>query len=360
MGERPTGADGADSADSGGDVVAGGAASETGVARVVLDQGWHGVVLRTAAAELTVLPEKGCDLVSFVDARTGVDVLFRAPWGIPPRATGAWNAVDEPQWLERYPGGWQVLCPNGGAASPAPGGGTWGFHGEASRIPWQVTGTGTDGDTAWLRAQTRLTAAPLRLDRTIRLTGAAVAITETLENTGPDAIGVMWSHHPAFGAPLLGAGARISTGAGTFVADELTPGTHLGSGARGAWPRVVAADSSTRDLSVVPGPGERVATFGYLTDLGPDGAWYEISNPRLGLGVRLSWDAAVWPHAWFWQEMHASPGHPWWRQAYVCAIEPASTIPGHGVAGAAGADLLHLTGGERRTATIAASLVEAG
>ncbi|VZO37968.1 aldose 1-epimerase [Occultella aeris] len=331
-----------------------------GVAAAALDGGWPALELRTHAASLTVLPEKGCDLVSFVDARTGVDVLFRAPWGIPPRASGAWNAADEPEWLERYPGGWQVLCPNGGAASPAPGGGTWGFHGEASRIPWQVTGTGTDGQAAWLTARTRLTAAPLRLQRTIRLDGAGVSITETCENTGPDPIGVMWSHHPAFGAPLLADGARITTGARTFLADAKSPGTHLSAGASGAWPLAVAADGSARDLSIVPGHDERVATFGYLTDLGTDGAWAEITNASLGLGVRLSWDETVWPHAWFWQELHASPGHPWWREAYVCAIEPASTIPGHGIAGAREEELLHLAGGESRTATIEATMFEPG
>ncbi|NJL95128.1 MAG: hypothetical protein HC915_16120 [Anaerolineae bacterium] len=45
----------------------------------------------------------------------------------------------------------------------------------------------------------------------------------------------------------------------------------------------------------------------------------------------LSWDKAAFPYAWYWQEMHSSPGYPWYKGVYVMAIEPASSIPGQGL-----------------------------
>ena len=101
------------------------------VRQVELEQGWTGLVLETDELSLTVLPEKGCDLLALVDRRTGVDVLWKTPWGMPPRGAGTWNAESESSWAECYPGGWQVICPNGGAG--ASGGSAGG--GDGARAP---------------------------------------------------------------------------------------------------------------------------------------------------------------------------------------------------------------------------------
>ncbi|ACQ79671.1 hypothetical protein Bcav_1413 [Beutenbergia cavernae DSM 12333] len=341
-----------------------------------LTRGWTGLVLRTAHAEVTLLPEQGCDVYAFVDRRTGVDVLWKTPWAMPPRGSGRWNAEDEPEWLERYPGGWQVLLPNGGAASRLPGDVTWGFHGEASRIPWEVVATGDDGGTGgpavadddgarlphdaapWAELTTRLTRSPLRLHRRVDLRGTTLGITESVTNTGPDPIEVMWSHHPAFGAPLIAEGTTIEAGARTVVADAREPGTDLVPGSRHDWPLARTRTGADVDLSVIPAAPR--ATLAYLTDLTGDAATVTIANAELDLGVTLRWDPTTFPHAWLWQELHAHPGAPWWREAYVCAVEPASTIPGHGIAHArdVGAPLHRIDAGATSTTRIEAVLVQ--
>ncbi len=62
----------------------------------------------------------------------------------------------------------------------------------------------------------------------------------------------------------------------------------------------------------------------------------------------------MFAQAWFWQEVHATAGYPWWRQVYVCAVEPATTIPGQGVDGAIRKDgkLLHLESLESQEVTL--------
>lgn len=331
------------------------------VAEEPLPGGWTGLVLRTELAEAVVLGEKGADILSLIDRRTGVDVLWKSPWSMPPKAQGRWNAEDEAEWLERYPGGWQVLCPNGGAAAEAvPGGPVWGFHGEASRIPWTVSEQSSDSQTAQVRLSTRLTRAPLRLSRHIVLDGARLTIEESVTTTGPDPIEIMWSHHPAFGAPLIGPSTRIATGARSVTADDLAPGTDLVPGAWSDWPLAAAANGAEVDLSRLPPAGEPRATFAYLHDF--EDAWCTISNADLDLGVALTWDRELFPYAWFWQELNATPGPPWWRQAYVTAIEPATTIPGQGIAAARdqGARLCSLAAEETTTTRIDAVLYQPG
>lgn len=307
-----------------------------------LGRGWQGLVLRTDRIELVLLPEKGCDLYALTDVRTGIDVLFKAPWGLPARDVPS-AADSQAAWLERYPGGWQLLVPNGGAES-----GSWGFHGEACLLPWAIESY----DESGAKLSTRLFRAPLAISRAFRLHDATVTLDETVTNTSPDPVEFMWSHHPAFGAPFVEAGCRLTTGARELVADDEAPGTMLAPGSRHPWPAVVGED----DLSVLPGPDQRRSQLAYLT--GFDEGRYTISNDRLGLGVEVTWPLDVFPNAWFWQEIHSTPGFPWWREAYVCAVEPASTIPGQGVeqARAKGGSLVGLAGGESRSVRLTARL----
>ena len=323
---------------------------------VELEQGWPGLELATPQARVQLIPELGCDIVSFVDARTGVDVLWRVPWGMPPRSTGPFSAATETEWGERFPGGWNVLCPNGGAATPAPGGTTWGFHGEAALLPWTVLGHGGDGETAWAELQVRLIRAPLRLHRRLELVGSSLALTETLTNLSPVPIEVMWSQHPSFGGPLVAAGTRIETGAKVTETDDTLVHGDLQAGSRGQWPYAPGRLRGDVDLSVVPD----IATsrLVYLSDF--DLGWARLVNDQLGLAARLEWDARVYPSAWLWQELRHSPGHPWWQMAYVTAIEPGTTYPGQGleVAKAKGGTPLRLAGGEERVVTVGLSTEE--
>lgn len=326
------------------------------MSEVTLEQGWPGLRLETPQAQVDLIPELGCDIVSFVDTRTGVDVLWRVPWGMPPRSSGPFSAPTETEWGERFPGGWNVLCPNAGAATPAPGGTTWGFHGEAALLPWTVLGSGVDGEQAWAELQVRLIRAPLQLHRRLQLIGSALVVTETLTNLSPVPIELMWSQHPSFGAPLVAPGTRIETGASITETDDLVTGGDLEPGTTGRWPHARGGDGSDVDLGVVPDLA--TARLVYLS--GFESGWARLVNDDLGLAARLEWDAEVYPSAWLWQELRHTPGHPWWQQAYVTAIEPGTTYPGQGlaVAKAKGGTPLVLEGGEQRVVTVGLSTEE--
>jgi galactose mutarotase-like enzyme len=69
--------------------------------------------------------------------------------------------------------------------------------------------------------------------------------------------------------------------------------------------------------------------MGYLTDFTRGHA--VIRNPRLGLSVALDWDSTLFPHAWYWLECNAARDFPWYRSAYVLAIEPATSMPAQGI-----------------------------
>jgi hypothetical protein len=273
--------------------------------------------------EVVLLPGKGADIYAVVDRASGVDVLFKTPWGWrDPRAVPPLGDSQR-DWLARYPGGWQVLVPNAGPARQVDGA-VWGYHGEAAVVPWRVLRA--DDGSAELCVD--LTSAPLRLTRTVSLAGPVLRVREEVRNLGPDPVPLMWVHHPAFGAPFIDEHARIEVAARTVVTDAEEPGNLLPANQVASFPVVRDVDGVVHDLRVAPGPTVPRSVFAALADF--DTPAFTITSPTVGFGVRVDWDAAVFPYAWFWQECHASAGYPWYRRAYVVAVEPANVLPGDG------------------------------
>jgi len=316
--------------------------------KVVRRRGWDVVRLTSDLVEVDVLPGKGGDILSATWRPLGVDVLWSSPWGLRQHGAVATAGDSVTALMESYPGGWQTVFPNGGDATVEHGV-EWGMHGEAWLSPWDFT----VGDGA-VELTTRLVRSPFALHKRIALDAASITVTETATNVGGVAVEAMWSHHPAFGAPLIDGSARLDSAARTIIVDDVRD-TSVGDllvGGRGMWPDAPTRDGATADLRILPGPAEAVDRFAYLTDF--DRGWAAITNAPLGLRAELEWDLTVMPHAWLWVEAHATPTFPWYAGAYVVGVEPASSIPGQGIARARAktGTTLSFAPGESRTATV--------
>ncbi len=307
-----------------------------GVTRAELDvvrrADWEVVRLTSAEVVVEVLPGKGGDILSVRWRDGDIAVLWSTPWGLRDPATIPVFDDSQERFLASYPGGWQTLFPNGGTAC-----GDQPFHGEATMAAWGWAAVEVDDGVAVVLTTT-LALCPFRLRRTVHLSGVLLTVTEEFTSTSAQAQQAMWSHHPAFGAPFLDASCRLTTSAGAFLADPGydTAGTDLAAGARSGWPLVAAKDGTSRDLSIVPDEHAGIDRFGYLLDLAEP--WYALSNPTLGLTATVRWDADVFPYAWYWLDVRGTTGPPWHGQAYVLAVEPASSYPG------AGLDAAHANG----------------
>jgi hypothetical protein len=302
------------------------------VGEVTVGRSMRGLQLANRAMAVTLLPDKGADIYQLIYRPAGMDVLWKSPWGLREPGIAPQSAASPlAAFLDSYGGGWQVLFPNGGAACEYRGA-ELGFHGEATLASWSCEITDSGGAAAEARLSTRLRRSPFRLERTVRIEGdrPVLIVRERIVNEGREPLDYMWSHHPAFGAPFLSGACRIDIPARSLLADDGTggPPSVLAPGARYSWPVVPAGDVPL-DLSQVPGQGAGRAILAYFGDF--QAGWYAITNTQLGFGVGLTWPTDVFPYAWFWQELHASPGYPWYKGVYVMAIEPATSIPGQGL-----------------------------
>jgi galactose mutarotase-like enzyme len=307
--------------------------AECSIKEITLERAVRALYLENDLVALTILLDKGADIYELIYKPKHIDVLWKSPWGLKAPGVGpaGYSANSETVWLEHYAGGWQELFPNGGDACLYKGV-ELSFHGEASMIPWDYTVIEDNPQAVEVRLSARLRRSPFSIERRMRLEQgrAILTIHGKVTNEAGESMDYMWSHHPAFGAPFLSRACRIDVGAQSFQADDLYVGTHnpLSVGQEYHWPNATAAHGIV-DMSQVPAEDQHRDTLAYLKDF--DAGWYAITNTDLGLGIGLVWPKLIFPYAWLWQEINASPGFPFYQNCYVMAIEPATSIPGQGL-----------------------------
>jgi Domain of unknown function (DUF4432) len=312
--------------------------------------GWAELVLENEELRVTILPDKGADIVGFEHKASGIDPLFRAPWGLGPAGSEPRAGSDGHAFLENYAGGWQELFPNAGDSCTY-GGETIPFHGEVATVPW---GCEPLGDA--LRCTVRCRLVPLRLTRTMRLEERTLVLEETVENEGSKPAQFVWGHHCVVGPPFLERGCKLRVAARTIetIPDMWEDTARLEPAQRSSWPNGRLRSGGEADLSEVPGPEAGSHDDVYLTDLA--GGWASVENRRLGLRFGLTWDPDVFRWIVSWQPYGGAHAMPLAR-AYALGVEPWVTRRNLEEAAAAG-EALNLDGGESFGTILRATMEE--
>lgn len=297
------------------------ARAQSGVSESLVN-GWRAVHLSSDAIAVTVLPDKGADIYALVDLASGIDPLFKAPWGLQPPGSAPREGSAGLAFLHNYEGSWQELFPNTNDACTYRGS-LLPFHGEVATRQWSwlVEADGDDEVAVRFSVDCRLT--PFRLERLMRLRRGErrLVLEERVTNQSDEAAHFVWGHHCVLGPPLVAAGAELRAACRTIVTipDQWENTARLAPGQRSQWPLARGRHGREIDLSHIPGPDAASHDDVYLTDL--DGGWAEVRNPALRIGFRLDWDPALFRWLISWQPFGGANAMPL-RGAYGVGIEP--------------------------------------
>jgi galactose mutarotase-like enzyme len=316
--------------------------------------GWRALTLRNGCVEVTVLPERGCEIYEFRDRSTGVDVLFKSPWGLQPPGAPPREGSDGLEFLHNYGGGWQELLPSCNDACSY-GGVQLPFHGEVATVPWAVEAGGGD-DAVELVGRVHCSRTPFALERRMRLERGSPVLTlrERVENVSDEAHHLVWGHHCVVGAPFLEAGCRLHAAARTIVTlpEAWEDTARLAPGQHEPWPQALLRDGGRADLRDVPGPETGSHDDVFLTGLEPGDV--AVENPRLGRTFRLRFDHLLFRCLCTWQPYGGAHALPL-AGSYALGIEPW-VAPGNLEQAVAAGEAVELAGGAALATTLTAAI----
>lgn len=272
---------------------------------------------------MTILVDKGADIIEILYKPKDIDFMWKAPGGIrasakhiPTIASALGNNLDY------YEGGWHESLPGGGPFIH--NGSEQGLHGEVALIPWSYY---VEEDTAGRIAvvlKCRTNRYPFHVVKRIRMVSnsAVIEIEESITNESPEEIEFMWGQHPTYGKPFLDENCRIDIPARRFMVCKNfnSPTSFFQPGFKGDWPKTIDKHGKEVDLSIIPPDGVKSADLLYLEGL--DEGWYAITNTQMNLGIGLVWDIAIFPYVWFWKVFHGLPGYPWYGRTFNIGLEP--------------------------------------
>jgi galactose mutarotase-like enzyme len=317
--------------------------------------GWEGLVLESDRLRVTVLPAKGADIYELADVASGVDVLFKTPWGLLPPGAPPREEAEGLEFIGNYEGAWQELLPNANDACVYDGV-ELPFHGEVALLPWEAEVVDEREDAVAVKLSVRCRRLPFRLERVMRLErGSADLVVEgTVTNEGASRLPFVWGQHLVLGQPFLERGCRLELPATSIVtADQVWEETaRLEPGQRSEWPNALLRGGGTVDLRDVPGPEAGSHDDLFAGDFAE--GWATVANDRLGLTFRLRWDEQVFPWVVLWQP-YGGAVDPSLAGSYALAVEPWTSRQCLAASVAAG-EATWLQAGDSLSTTLVASI----
>jgi hypothetical protein len=275
-----------------------------------------------------IVPDKGADILEFLYKPLDLDFMWHSRHGLR-RASHFRSStpLHTGHFREYFAGGWFEMLPNG----PRPctyRGAEFGYHGEATLLPWEYEILVDEPERVEVRFAVRLVRTPLFVEKTIRLDGesATLYVSESIVNEASQTVEILWGQHPTFGPPFLAENCQVYVPpCRAIVGEDVPSDSRLAPSQTSIWPVMHNRSGATIDISRVPGPEARSHDFVRLEELS-DG-WFAIVNPERKAGFALHWDINVFPVLGFWQLFHGAPDYPWYGMNYLVALEPAVDLP---------------------------------
>jgi hypothetical protein len=288
------------------------------------EAGHRALYLENDLLKITVLPDKGADIYTFIHKPSGIDFLWKNPVGLWPPGSPPHDGSGGMEFLANYEGCWQELFPSCNDPTTYAGK-TIPFHGEVAHLPWTYTIEQHHENKIAVRFAIETRATTFRLERVMKLERGSTRLTleETVTNIGAREQHFVWGHHCVVGGPWLEPGCKLEMPAKTIttieqIYEEKT--ARLAPGQRESWPNARLRNGGMVDLSVIPGPEVHSHDDVYLTDL-TDG-WIAVTNLRLKLKFSLHWDTAVFKWIISWQPYGGAEVLPFKGLPYAVGIEP--------------------------------------
>ncbi|BBI35401.1 DUF4432 family protein [Cohnella abietis] len=272
-------------------------------------KGYRSILLENDLLQIILLLDRGGEPVRWLHKPTDTDFIWHTRMGLLP-PTSLYQ-----DYQMTYMGGWQEMLPEVSETHVYRG--AMVHRGESAITPWDYELIRDDEDEIRVRLSNRLRSLPLRVEKTFILGrgDTVVRLEETVFNESPVQMEFNWGHHLAFGAPFLNEHSRVEFEQGSTV-------VNMETGERCSWPGMPGSHDKV-DLSSLADPG----TIRPLLAIENTKGNYRLHGNPEGMSLAVSWDAAIWPYTWYWQNFASDPNAPFFGCEYNIGLEPFNIPP---------------------------------
>jgi hypothetical protein len=300
-----------------------------------LYKGMRTLILENELIRVTVLVDRGSDIIEFRYKPLDMDFLYFAPGGVRNPARETPSTYTNSPYLDYFSGGWNEILPSGGPFATYKGA-ALGQHAEISLLPWEYAIVDDSSEKVSVKFWVRPIRVPFFIEKTLTLEAGkpVLKISERVTNEAGEPLQFMWGHHIAFGLPFLQDGVVIDAPARRFLVHSEIPNfgpRRFQPESDSSWPMIPSPNGGSEDASHIPAFGElKAQELAYMTDLN-DG-WYAITNQARKIGFGINFDPKVFRYIWYWQQMgNIADGFPWWSRTHTAALEPWTSFPSNGL-----------------------------
>jgi hypothetical protein len=269
------------------------------------------IYLSVGQSSAEFLADEGGVLSQF--SLAGFQVLAKTPWAAQVNASDE-PAIDEPSWVKRWRGGWQLCAPNTG--EPVAGSKLPAFHGLASQASWQVL----DANEKQVSFRWQDSENLFRIKRSWKLHSAnEISVESELENLSSrqQAFGV--AEHLILGSEFLAPILENELAQLGYCSESEVLALDYDGSATGI--KVLKPSSLAEFTSLSKDQQARVFALTNSTTS-------EISVSLGGRRAKIKWFGL--PFALIWQEFGNSEMEPWNNQVFALGIEPTNIPHGRG------------------------------
>jgi hypothetical protein len=296
----------------------------------VIYRGFKTLVIENEKLRISVLVDKGTDIVELLYKPMDIDFMWRSPVEVDGLNKNPFSKeMDSGAFLDVYEGGWQELLPSITSPTNYKGMGL-GFHGEVLLLPWNYHIVEDSPYELKVKFQVRMRRTPFFVIKylTLRSDSSVIEFEETVENEGDEEFKFMWGHHPAIGKPFLDENCVIDLpepAVGQIYQVDFSGNSPFKPDTEFKWPNIKDKDNNMVDLSRVMSPEKKTAFNMYVKNL--KAGWYGLTNLKKHVGFGMKWDIEVFKYMLIWSVYRGFYNFPFYGRTYNIALELYSAIP---------------------------------
>jgi hypothetical protein len=280
------------------------------------------LILESDLVKISVLLDKGSDIFEVIYKPLDLDIMWHSPGGFKSPTTHTERiSRQEDEFSDNYGGGWNDVFPNYGFASLNRGT-RFGNHGESALLPWICKGVERSVDGVTAKLSLNCIRYPLRAEKTLKLEGARLSMSEVIQNVGEQDLELSWAQHIAYGEPFISQdllidipAVRAKTHDYEMSHERVKRNTYF------KWPNAPGTDGQNVDMTKIPDRDLRIQEDFPITELRSPS--YTLYNPTLNVGVNVHWNS-TFPYLWYWLNWGIQ-NYPYFGRGRTLALEPTTT-----------------------------------